>query len=250
MTRVVDRLVDPGVHGGRDPARAESAVTISEAGASRPTEPMSSTGSDVVRGATAGPPPAGLGPLGLEGPHRDLADLIRRGERLGCGGDPTVVRDVARRFVARLTRHVAEECGEFERIDPPLRRHLEHGQRVLVARARAYASAPSPDSGADLLALLVRQADAERVALEHPPLAPHRRSVAVDFVTDWALPTAPGAGEVGTDRSRTAADWHAASAGAFPTVAGCSPSAHDPSGDGHVDVRDDEIKGLSGRLVG
>lgn len=131
---------------------------------------------------------AGYGPLGLEGVHREVADLIRCGEVLAVRGDERTLRDIARRVVQTLRRHIDKERPGFEHVDAAERRKLLAGQEAVLEYATRFATNPTPDVGADLLALLVRQADTEEAAAVH---AAHEEQPAsrdqVQFTTDWAI---------------------------------------------------------------
>lgn len=128
------------------------------------------------------------GPLGLGGVHREVADLIRCSEVLAVRGDERALHDIARRVVPTLQRHIDKERPGFEYVDPAERRKLLAGQEVVLEYATRFAASPTPDVGADLLALLVRQADTEESAARH---AAHEKQPAnsdqVRFTTDWAM---------------------------------------------------------------
>ena len=136
----------------------------------------------------------GRGQLGLQGGHREMADLIRSCEVLAAGGDDQALHDSAQRVLQMLVRHIDAERSLVSRIPASQRGRLLAGQRVLLERATGFATHPAPDAGADLLALLVRQADIEESAAN----AERERSEEwpaeggqFEFTTDWAMTGAP-----------------------------------------------------------
>lgn len=136
-------------------------------------------------------PGEGRGPLGLDGEHREVADLIRRGELLAVSGDEEELHDTARRVVQTLVRHIDEERPRFENVGAARRGRLLAGQEALLDSATRFATNPAPDAGADLLALLVRQADSEESAvstIENEPTGnqPANRDP-LEFTTDWVI---------------------------------------------------------------
>lgn len=132
---------------------------------------------------------SGRGPLGLDGGHRELADLIRRSEVLAVGGDAERLHDAAQRVVETLVRHIDEERQGFENVATTQRGRLLAGQEALLDCATRFATNPAPDAGADLLALLVRQADTEEAALHagNEPTGQPPNGDRVEFNTDWAI---------------------------------------------------------------
>jgi hypothetical protein len=130
------------------------------------------------------------GPLGLDPTHREIADLIRQTEVLVCGRDAEGVQATADRLINTVVQHLDVEEAGMARIPTAGRRALLDGQRLFLERALDYARHPAPDAGADLMALLVRQADAERNVMlaEQATEDEHVIDVwAPDFVTEWAL---------------------------------------------------------------
>lgn len=149
------------------------------------SSPFGSQGA--VHGSSTRP---GRGPLGLDGGHRELADLIRRSEVLAVGGDAERLHDAAQRVVRTLVRHIDEERQGFEKVETARRGRLLAGQEALLDCATRFATNPAPDAGADLLALLVRQADTEDAAL-HAGIEPTGKQPSngdkFEFNTDWAI---------------------------------------------------------------
>ena len=134
------------------------------------------------------------GPLGLQGGHREVADLIRRSERLAVSGDLQALDATARQVVTSLMRHIEEERASFRSIDRGQCRRLIAGQQSLIDAATRFANHPAADAGADLLALLVRQADTEEASIhgetgpsDDPPTGGDR----FEFATDWAMAAPP-----------------------------------------------------------
>ena len=139
------------------------------------------------------PHPAQPGPLGLDGAHREIADLIRRSEVLTCRGSATILHDTTDVLVRTLVRHLEDEQSEFGLLAPAQREQVLAGQRALLDRAVTFAAHPVADAGADLLAMLVRQADAEQAAFPSGrPTAPGRVSDRrFEFSTDWMVDPPP-----------------------------------------------------------
>ena len=135
-------------------------------------------------------PARGRGPLGLQGGHRDVADLIRRSERLAASGDHDALQSAARQVLATLVRHIDEEGASFSNLETERYGRLRSGQQALLESASRFAAHPEADAGADLLALLVRQADIEEAAIhrdELPTEVPSTNGDRFGFTTDWAI---------------------------------------------------------------
>lgn len=129
-------------------------------------------------------------PLGLDTSHRALAQLIRVNQRSACGDDSASARANADRLVESVVRHIETEQDGIERLATDRRAAITDGQRTLLQRVRAYAARPSAEEAANLLALLVRQADAERAALPAlaaAPLSPMLERPQYQFATEWAI---------------------------------------------------------------
>jgi hypothetical protein len=132
----------------------------------------------------------GRGPLGLAGGHREAADLIRRSEVLAARGDEEALHDTAQRVVQTLVRHIDEERPRFQNVGAAQRGRLLAGQQALLDCATRFATNLAPDAGANLLALLVRQADNEEAAVyaeNRPTVTQPSNSDQFAFITDWAI---------------------------------------------------------------
>jgi hypothetical protein len=124
--------------------------------------------------------------LGLDPAHRQVAELIRQAEVLACTHDSTDLRAWNDRLIQSIIHHVDAERADLVRV-PAARRHsLLDGQRQLLERALAYARDPAPGAAADLMAIFVRQADAERDSLAAAP-ASSVTNESSEFVTDWVI---------------------------------------------------------------
>jgi hypothetical protein len=130
------------------------------------------------------------GPLGLDLTHGEIADLIRQTEVLVCGHDAPAAQATADRLIGSIVQHLEAEQAGMRGIPTAGRRALMDRQRLLLDRALDYARHPAPDAGADLMALLVRTADAERNVVLAEKATSDGDSVDAwtpDFVTEWAL---------------------------------------------------------------
>lgn len=135
-------------------------------------------------------PDRGRGPLGLQGGHREVADLIRSSERLAVSGDHEGLHETARQVVDTLGRHIDEEAASFSNLEAGRYGRLRSGQQTLLESANRFAAHPEADVGADLLALLVRQADIEEAAIhsdQRSPEVARTHGENLDFTTDWAI---------------------------------------------------------------
>ena len=148
---------------------------------------------DVSKPVDVAPHPPRPGPLGLDGMHREIADLIRRSEVLACRGCATTLHDTTDLLVRTLVRHLEDEQSELGLLTPAQREQVLAGQRALLDSAIAFAAHPVADAGADLLAMLVRQADTEQAAFPSgSPTATGRVSdLRFEFSTDWMVDPPP-----------------------------------------------------------
>ena len=132
-------------------------------------------------------PDGSHGPLGLQGGHREVADLIRRSEGLAVSGDLQALKATAGQVVTSLKRHIEEERASFRGVDPEQYRRLIAGQQALIDSATRFATHPAADAGADLLALLVRQADTEEASIHGGKGRTGNDGDRLEFTTDWAM---------------------------------------------------------------
>lgn len=125
--------------------------------------------------------------------HREIAEIIRRSEVLACHGDSATLHDTTDVLVRTLVRHLEDEQAELGPVAPSQREELLDGQRALLNRAVTFVAHPGADAGADLLAMLVRQADAERAAFPNGNPTPRRRvsDPRFEFSTDWVINPPP-----------------------------------------------------------
>jgi hypothetical protein len=134
-----------------------------------------STSSDSkATAAMNGSASASVESLGLDPAHRQVAELIRQAEVFACTHDSTEARAWSDQLIQSIIHHVDAERPDLARVPAGRRHSLLDGQD------------PAPGAAVDLMAIFVRQADAERNSLA-AALASSVTNESSEFVTDWVI---------------------------------------------------------------